>query len=147
MPTKLRLTPSKAHTVAKSKKRGSYVRESEMQRTVMDWAKWSISKYPELALIFAIPNGAVAGPGRYATVNWMKSLGMRNGVPDIFLPVPRYFGDAVIPGLFLELKSRDGVVAPEQTWWIERLRERGYRVEICYSDKEAIKAIKQYLEE
>ena len=43
-------------------------------------------RHPQLALIFAIPNG---GKRHIGTARKLKAEGVRSGVPDIFLACPR----------------------------------------------------------
>jgi len=136
---KLHLTASPR----KLKLRSWMPRETDLQAAVFDWAKWEVARRPELFLLYAIPNGAVAGPGRFATVNWMKSQGMRNGVPDICLPVPR----AGFSSLYIEMKSKDGTTTDDQDRYIAVLRHYGNKVEVCRSSEAAIAAITEYLNE
>ena len=143
--TKLHLTPSPYHTAQRSKKAGSYLKEHESQRSVLDWAKWHESRYPELRMLFAVPNGAVAGPGRFAIVTWMKSLGMKNGVPDLFLPVTRLYQGRCLPGLWIEMKIPGGELTqmnPEtgewgQEEWRDALIAQGYRHRVCDDSERA----------
>jgi len=82
-----------------------------------------------LRFAFAVPNGAHMNSARTAAI--MKTKGMKNGVPDIFVPTrtSRY------AGLFIELKSANGAKVKsgkthiEQTIWRDALRSLGYRVE------------------
>ncbi len=50
-------------------------------------------------------------------------------------------------GLYIEMKRSVkslSTVSEHQKHWIERLREQGYRVEICYGAEEAKKVIGDY---
>ena len=138
MARKFRLTASPR----KLKRRSWKPRETDLQAAVFDWVKWEVSRRPELFLMYAIPNGAVAGPGRFATVNWMKSQGMRNGVPDLCLPVPR----GGFSSLYIEMKTEAGVMSDAQDKYIAVLRHYGNRVEVCRSSLAAIEAITDYLD-
>ena len=138
MGKKLQLTASPK----KLKLRSWKPREKDLQAAVFDWVKWEVARRPELYLIYAIPNGAVAGPGRFATVNWMKSQGMKNGVPDICLPVPRGGYSA----LYIEMKTEKGQLSDEQDKFIAVLRHYLNRVEVCRSSEEAINTITEYLD-
>ena len=60
----------------------------------------------------------------------MKRQGVRRGVPDLFLPIPRggYFG------LWIEMKRTNASpsdTSDAQRDWHELLREQGYCVYIC----------------
>ena len=72
----------------------------------------------------------------------MKAEGVKKGFPDIELSVPcgRFHG------LFIELKRREGGrVSPEQSEWLNRLSEKGYRAVVCYGWHDAKTVIEQYL--
>jgi hypothetical protein len=82
-----------------------------------------------------------------------KKAGMKSGVPDIFLPVPRTFFETKAGhelwyhGLFIEMKrEKGGVVSQAQKDWREALESRGYKVVVAKGAKEAIAAIKEYLD-
>ena len=123
------------------------------QASVVEWAIRQEHKYPDLKMLFAIPNAARRSLRQGA---WMKAEGMKAGVPDLCLPVPvdhpcdkdGAFPDAVLHynGLFIEMKSDKGKPTPEQQWWLFTLEATyGYKTEICHSADEAIKVIKCYL--
>lgn len=119
--------------------RGGAPSESEEQQILFQWAQMRRGRYPELDLLFHIPNGGSRGKGEAGR---FKAEGVKSGVPDLFLPVAR--GDK--HGLFIELKrTRGGVVSTDQKEWTARLREQGYRAEICRGWKEAAELIEKYL--
>lgn len=126
--------------------------EHAEQTELMRWTREAetLRDYPEVELLFAIPNGAKLpytgrGRGRYSkeAVN-LKREGLKPGVPDLFLPVPR----GVYNGLFIELKSlRKGAkVSDDQLWWIKMLTVQGFRVEVCRGFEAARDEIIKYLE-
>lgn len=113
--------------------------EAEEQTTLFQWVKAVKGKIPELELLFHIAN---EGKRSYANGAAMKQAGLRRGVPDLFLPVPREDKH----GLFIELKRTKGSrVSADQLAWIDSLRQQNYQAEICYGWLEAVKAIEQYL--
>ena len=113
--------------------------EEQEQRKLFAWADRHSFLYPELALMFHVPNGGKRGK---AEAGRFKAEGVKAGVPDIFLPVP--MGQA--HGLFIELKRiKGGKPSKEQMQWIEALREKGYAAEICNGAAEAENTICQYL--
>lgn len=116
----------------------SLATEHEIQVALFEWADLQAMNRPELALLFAIPNGGQRHP---AVALKMKREGVKRGVPDICLPVPKNG----LNGLWLELKRQGGRVKPEQKLWHERLRSQGYRVELAYSTEEGIAKILEYL--
>lgn len=125
--------------------------EHDEQKDLFTWATLEAQRHPELELLHAVPNGAFYG-GHWSTANKMKAEGVKKGVPDVFLPVPMTYMDkttglatSMVAGLWIEMKAPKGRTSPEQEWWIEKLREYGYIVEVCYSTQEAIKTITDYL--
>lgn len=114
-------------------------KEAHEQEAVIQWAKLQEQVWPELKLLFHIPNG---GSRNVIEATNLKRQGVKRGVPDLFLPVPK----SGTHGIFIEMKSEKGRVSDEQHWYIQQLRLQWYRVEICYSAESAINAIKNYLE-
>jgi hypothetical protein len=135
--------PFKLKPPKKFKLRSWKPRETHLQAALFDWVKWEVARRPELYLIYAVPNGAVAGPGRFATVNWMKSQGMKNGVPDVCLPVPR----GGFCALYIEMKTESGELTDEQDKFIAVLRHYGNKVVVCRSSESAIAEITEYLDD
>ena len=111
--------------------------EHQQQVTVMQWAALMVNKYPFIDLLHAIPNG---GARHIAVAKKLKAEGVKAGVPDLCLPVAR----GGYHGLYIEMKDKTGKVSNSQAWWIERLRQNKYRVEVCYSATEAIKVLEDY---
>lgn len=103
-----------------------------------------IAEIPSLQLMFAIPNGGSRGEDtrtRQIRGAMLKAEGVRSGVPDIFLPVPR----KGYCGLFIELKRvNKGIKRSNQKDWIARLTEQGYLAVVCYGAEDAKKVIKDY---
>ena len=89
--------------------------------------------------IFSIPNGANKSMGQRMK---FKAEGLRSGVPDTFIPVPR----GIWHGLFIELKRLKGSKHDDnQKQWCELLTKQGYKVVIAYGHREAIGYIEAYL--
>lgn len=122
--------------------------EHAEQVALLQWAKMTRKRLPELALLFAIPNG---GDRNAIVAKKLKAEGVRAGVPDLFLPVAR----DRFHGLFLEMKRTDkrpvrngkGGVSPQQSQWIDALRDQNYRVEVCYGWQESAAVLESYLTE
>lgn len=112
--------------------------EDTIQAQVIRWATLQAGVYPELARLFHVPNG---GQRHAAVAAKLKGQGVKPGVPDLCLPVPR-FG---CPGLWIEMKTAEGRVSTNQKDWIEYLKGAGYRVEVCRSFDEARAALLDYL--
>lgn len=115
--------------------------EEDEQRTLFEWVKLQEGTHPELKLLFHVPN---EGKRSYVTGGRMKAAGLKKGVPDLWLPVPkgRYHG------LVIELKrEKGGRVSDEQMEWIKALTINGYRAVIAFGWDAARKEIADYLRE
>ena len=113
-------------------------REAQEQAVVISWCEMQKSKYPELDMIFSIPNG---GYRNKIEAHNLKLQGVKSGVPDIMLAYP----SKPFAGLFIEMKWGKNKPTKNQEDWIKRLSAVGYRCEVCYSAEEAIAVIKEYL--
>ena len=114
------------------------------QVALFQWALLKQGEYPELELMFAIPNG---GHRHKATGGKLKAEGVKAGVPDIFLPCMRV-GDKgyVYPGLFIEMKRvAKGRPTEIQEKWLKDLRYRRYFTSVCYGFEDARETIMTYL--
>lgn len=112
--------------------------EAQEQKALIEWAKWNEKQHPELKLLYHCPNGGTRNKLEAAN---LKRQGVKAGVPDLFLPVPRNNKS----GLFLEMKVGRNKCTDNQKKWIRALMEQNYEVKICYSCEEAIQIIKKYL--
>jgi len=109
------------------------------QVKLFNWAKEKESLHLHLSLMFAIPNG---GKRHIGTATKLKAEGVKSGVPDVFLAVPKN-GKS---GLFLEMKYGKNKLSTNQRWWIDSLRVEGYETAVCYGFEEARDKIISYLE-
>jgi hypothetical protein len=113
--------------------------ESQLQAALFLWASWHIGKWPDLALMFAIPNG---GARDTVTGAMLKREGVKKGVPDIFLPVAR----GPYHGMFIEMKAgKRGKVSANQEYYLNRLAWNGYRAIVCRDTESAIRAVTNYM--
>lgn len=109
------------------------------QAALVCWAKSLKNQHPELDLLFAIPNG---GDRDRITAGKLKAEGVKAGVFDLMLPVPR----KGYHGLWIEMKRvNGGVVSKEQKSWGRNMVAQGYQAFICYGWLEAKSAICSYL--
>lgn len=116
-----------------------YPSESAEQQCLFRWAAVMRARLPELALLYHVPN---EGKRSQATGGRMRAEGLKKGVPDICLPVPR--GNC--HGLYIELKrQRGGRTSPEQREWIDALNAQGYRACVCCGWEDAAMEIEKYL--
>jgi hypothetical protein len=113
--------------------------EHQEQAALMAMCAALEGQHPEIALLYAIPNG---GHRHVAVAARLKAEGVKAGVPDLHLPVAR----GRWHGLYLELKVGRNKPTPEQAQWHERLRAQGYAVVVCYGADQALTALQRYLE-
>lgn len=116
------------------------MRETQHQINVIKWSQQLHirARWPELALLFHIKNETTEGAQRVAVD---RAMGVKKGVPDLFLPVAR----GQYHGLFIELKNETGRVNDAQEWWGERLTENGYFWEVCHGWESATRVLEWYL--
>ena len=114
--------------------------EHDEQVALFRWARLAEGRYPELALLHAIPNG---GARHIAVARKLKAEGVKSGVPDICLPVAR----GGYHGLYVELKHGSNKPTPEQQAWLERLTAEGYCAEVAWEFEGARELIEAYLRE
>ncbi|MBQ6519105.1 MAG: VRR-NUC domain-containing protein, partial [Anaerolineaceae bacterium] len=105
--------------------------ESEEQCLLFEWAEMSLAKYPELALLFHVPNGS--SKSKFQAVKF-KREGLKAGVPDLCLPVARQGYHA----LYIEMKRTEGGrLSDAQKWWLENLQKQGNKAVVCKGFEEA----------
>ena len=113
--------------------------EAREQEALFRWVAFARSGMPDLDMLYHIPNGGSRDIREAAN---LKKQGVKSGVPDIFLAVPR----GGYHGLFIEMKRRDGGrLSVAQREWIDALREIDYRVEVCKGFGPAAKVLLEYL--
>lgn len=109
------------------------------QAAVIEWAMLLRNQLPELDLLFHIPNGEFR---MSATAARLKRIGVKPGVPDLFLPVARGSSH----GLWVEMKrKKGGKVSDEQKAWIDALTKQGYVALVAHGAEEACNMIYDYL--
>lgn len=117
-------------------------KESAEQQALIKWADSFPIQGGHLGdFIFHIANG---GSRNIIEAKHLKLQGVRAGVPDLMLCVPKN-GKA---GLFVEMKravKSCSMVSKEQKIWHERLALMGYEVKIAYGCAEAQRVILEYL--
>lgn len=112
--------------------------EAAEQSTLIDWSLRYRGKYPGLGLLFHIPNGGSRNTAEAAN---LKRQGVKAGVPDLFLPVPR----GGYHGLFIEMKYGKNKPTLAQREWMAALNEQGYLAVVCYGFEDARDTIEHYL--
>ena len=130
---------------------GRAMSEDGHQVVLFQWAALAKCKYPELAWLYAVPNGGLRSK---AVAGKLKAQGVKSGVPDIQLDVARQG----FHGLRIELKVPEVKAVPgitkrkapgrtsvEQDAWLEQLRAQGYRAEVAYGWSDAMEILVDYL--
>ena len=119
--------------------KGPVASEHVEQVNLFRWAHYAKATAPELALLYAIPNGGARHP---AVAAKLRAEGVKPGVPDLHLPVPR----GTFHGLYIELKRVSGSrPTKEQREWLEKLETQGYRAVWCRGWHHAKDVIEEYL--
>ena len=112
--------------------------ESVTQICLFRWAKYMEGQYPELRLMYHVPN---EGKRTRSAGARMRQEGLKAGVPDVCLPVPR----AGYHGLYIEMKVDKNKPTEKQKEWLAGLKAQGYATTVCYGWEAASKVILQYL--
>ena len=92
--------------------------EDTEQIAVITWAQWNMQRYPELELLHHVPNG---GSRNKAEAVKLKQMGVKAGVPDLHLPVPK----AEYCGLYIEMKYGSGRIQDTQKEFMRAAAARG----------------------
>lgn len=117
------------------------IEHDEQKRLVEWWAEFSALHGLPVIALFAIPNG---GERNVIVATRMKSEGVRRGVPDLFLALPK----GCYHGLFIELKKPSGgKVSEHQKKYIKYLNSQNYFAIVCHGFNEAKQTICSYLSE
>lgn len=129
--------------------------EYQQQIAVMGWMAECGLNNIEYRMAFHIPNG---GSRTKSEASRFKLEGVKAGVPDIFIPVPK----GKFSGLFVEMKKYSqrpksepfcpitnkgalGGLSNEQKQWAVDLTYMGYKWVCAYGASEAIEEIYNYL--
>lgn len=128
--------------------------EHAEQCAVITWASLNTTRWPALQLLYAVPNGAFFGgevkllktgkklPVAAIRARKLKAEGLKEGVPDLCLPVR----SRTHAGLYIELKRRTlGRPSPMQDWWRDALLATGYHCVLCHGADAAMAALRTYL--
>lgn len=120
-------------------KRNIVPTEASEQTALFRWADVASRTHPELQMLFHCPNGGSRDPRE---AHNLRLQGVKPGVPDICLPVPR----GSYHGMYIELKRvKGGRLSEDQRAWLDRLNVLGYYAVTCRGWLEAQTAILEYL--
>ncbi len=123
-----------------------HVSEHDEQTAVIQWARMNEGRHPALIWLHSSLNGIVipAEPKtRARIINRMKAEGMKRGIPDLFLPCSK----RGYHGLYIEMKTEEGRLTPEQKDFLAYAEAAGYLDLVCRGADEAIEQIEWYLGE
>lgn len=114
------------------------ISEDLIHKTLMEW----VHTHPQLKtiakFIMHFPN---EGKRTNSFGKLMKSFGMRAGVSDLFIALPR----GGYHGAWIELKSKKGRLSQAQVEFLEDMKSQDYFVSVCYSLDEAIMIVTNYV--
>jgi hypothetical protein len=112
--------------------------ERRHQAALIKWMRAVKDTYPVLNLLYAVPNG---GYRNIYVAKKLKAEGVRAGVADLCLPAAR----RGYHGLYLEMKSEEGVATKEQKAFLRGVLEEGYCAVIAGGVDEAREAVGWYI--
>ncbi|MCK2042546.1 VRR-NUC domain-containing protein [Chromohalobacter sp. TMW 2.2308] len=119
--------------------------EGQEQTRLMLWLKGEVNRGTAVGLAhantYAVPNG---GSRHGLEAAKMKQQGVRSGVSDLVIAVPR----GGYHGLYLELKAtppRDAELAESQREWLAKMEEAGYCAKLARGIEEAKAVIREYM--
>lgn len=112
--------------------------EDTEQMAVIDWANYQIGAHPELKMLHHCPNG---GSRNKAEAIKLKQMGVKAGVPDLHLPVPK----GIYNGLYIEMKYGEGTIQKTQRDFLKTAAQYGNYCVVCYGAETAIEIIRQYV--
>ena len=108
------------------------------QINLFRWAEFAVNQYPELELMYHVPN---EGKRSKVTGARLKQSGLKPGVPDVCLPTAH--GPYI--GLYIEMKVKPNKPTENQKKWLRALRSAGHCTAVCYGWEEAKDLIESYL--
>ena len=114
---------------------------SRLQGSCVKWFRYQYSEYKDL--LFAIPNGLPIFDKelRVKIYNRLNKEGLKAGVPDLFLALPR----GIYHGVFIEIKYDSDRLRKVQADMIRDLESENYKCIIVRSLEEFIEEINSYM--
>lgn len=116
------------------------------QSALFCWAANNRRKYSDLRWMYAIPNG---GDRKVSVAAALKVEGVKAGVADVCLPVPRHAnGYMAEAGLYIEMKRVDGVpsnVSDNQLDFGAFVTLKGFHWYVAFGWVQAVHLVECYL--
>jgi hypothetical protein len=112
--------------------------EHEEQAALILWAARAGVEYPELAWLFAVPNG---GKRDESVALALQREGVKPGVPDLLFLIPR----GGFHGAAIEMKYGRNTTTAEQNNWLAQLGATGFATCVAYSWSIAAAFLLRYL--
>jgi hypothetical protein len=112
--------------------------ERAHQVALIKWVRTVRDIYPVLKLLYAVPNG---GKRNLRVARKLKAEGVLVGVADLCLPAAR----RGYHGLYLEMKSEEGVATEEQKEFLRGVSGEGYCAVIAQGVDEAQAMLAWYI--
>lgn len=114
--------------------------EDQHQINVIKWTQQPAvrERWPELKLLYHIPNERKCDPRQGKK---LRLMGVRRGVPDLHLPVPR----GRYHGLYIEMKTESGSMTEDQKWWMKELKGQGNAYALCHGWEVATRILEWYM--
>lgn len=119
------------------KKRKSRI-EEQNQVAFVTWFRLQYPQYKKLITIASF--GENIGEKRMAR---LKQMGLTAGFPDIVIQVARFYREAWVAGLFIEMKTKKGKLSEAQKE-IHSLLSNQYLVKVAHSFEEAQAIVADY---
>lgn len=112
--------------------------EHQIQATFIKNVRLHENKFPQLKLLFAVPNAAKRS---MAIAAMMKAEGLRAGVPDIMFP----WANNTHNGLAIEFKSHTGRLSDEQKDYLALLDQHHWKTCVLRDAEQAWIEVFNYL--
>lgn len=111
--------------------------ETEIQRQIIEWC----NHIPELRnMVIHIPN---EGKRTISMGRKLRQIGLRPGVADLFIPIPRHGYN----GVWVEIKSKHGVLRENQREFLSDMEKQGYLTFISRSLEDFMQKINAYMKQ
>jgi hypothetical protein len=106
--------------------------------TEFDIQRDIFKRFSHLELMYATASGVKLPMGLIVKCKLCGII--KKGLPDVVLPYARNG----YHGMYLELKTETGTPTPEQSFFIQKLKEEGYFATVVFGFNNAVKTIEDY---